>query len=273
MTKEQFDDLYLGKVVHCDTEEKAKALLKLAKSFGYKWESGSDLEKINYWGNHKENTCYRFIESFVLYSPKRYYRELGCTIVEFELEKETTKENDTKFKVGDKVRVRKDLKNENCYGGIFFNKQMENARGKVFTIGSIQRENSYTLSDFVVPYYLWSDKMLEPVETFKVGDKVIAKGQSMVIVEIITCKDGETRYKTQQGYTWSANELTLEETFKVGDVVYDEKGRECVIKTIAYRVEYTTTHQGYREANEIAHKKPLTKITKEQLAEMGYEVE
>lgn len=230
MTKEQFELKYrVRKVaVHCDTEEKAKALLKLAKSFGYTWISGKDLEKTSHWEDEKEHTCYRFYETFVLTSPKGFYQQNGYTIVEFELEKETTKENNMKFKVGQKVRVKMGLKNNNHYGGVFFNKEMESVVGNVFTIGSIPLKNVYRLSDFVHPHFFWTDEMLEPVE---------------------------------------------EETFKVGDVVYDKKGRKCVVKAIVYRVEYTSTHQGYREVNEITHKKPLTKITKEQLADMGYEVE
>jgi len=34
MTKEQFDELYLGRAVHCDTEEKAIEFLSLAHEFG-----------------------------------------------------------------------------------------------------------------------------------------------------------------------------------------------------------------------------------------------
>lgn len=103
MTKEQFDLKYRGEkvVVHCDTEEKAKALLKLAKSFGYKWEGGNDLEEISRWENCKENTCYRFYDTDVIISPKKYYKENGYKIVEFELDEPSPMKES--FKIGDEV--------------------------------------------------------------------------------------------------------------------------------------------------------------------------
>ena len=43
MTREEFNKLYLGKAVHCDTEEKADEFLALADSVGYRWFSGRSL--------------------------------------------------------------------------------------------------------------------------------------------------------------------------------------------------------------------------------------
>ena len=40
MTEQEFRNKYVGKAVHCDTEEKAKELLKLAHGFGWKWNNG-----------------------------------------------------------------------------------------------------------------------------------------------------------------------------------------------------------------------------------------
>ena len=58
MTKEQFHELYLGKAVHCDTEEKAKEFLSLAHGFGYKWRSGTFLIYTPRWSQHMEETTY-----------------------------------------------------------------------------------------------------------------------------------------------------------------------------------------------------------------------
>ena len=45
MTEQEFMNKYVGKAVHCDTEEKAKELLKLAHGFGWKWPMADSL-----WG-------------------------------------------------------------------------------------------------------------------------------------------------------------------------------------------------------------------------------
>lgn len=55
MTKEKFNSLYLGKAIHCTTEELANEFLELAKSFGYDWRVSTSS---NYWGTYKEKTCY-----------------------------------------------------------------------------------------------------------------------------------------------------------------------------------------------------------------------
>lgn len=53
MNREEFDKLYLGKAVHCDTEEKANEFLALADSVEYKWIWGESLIK-NLHGNTME---------------------------------------------------------------------------------------------------------------------------------------------------------------------------------------------------------------------------
>ena len=65
-----------------------------------------------------------------------------------------------KYKVGDKVRVRKDLEVEQVYGNCDFIKEMKEFRGKIMTV-----EKAYYSS-----YHLhgggtwhWSDEMLEDV--------------------------------------------------------------------------------------------------------------
>lgn len=66
------------------------------------------------------------------------------------------------------------------------------------------------------------------------------------------------------------------ETFKVGDVVYaNDSRRPLTILRKAWVVCYQdkTAYEYFLEERYLTHKKPLTKITKEQLAEMGYEVE
>ena len=65
-----------------------------------------------------------------------------------------------KFKVGDKVRVRKDLEVSKDYGNCGVVKDMKEYRGKEFIIDKVWR-NCYMLKD--IDYY-WTDEMLEPIE-------------------------------------------------------------------------------------------------------------
>ena len=98
MTREEFDKLYLGKVVHCDTEEKANEFLALADSFGYKWVDGSSLVGDNPWKIHNKETCYRVQKRGLAYSCTIHYGQHGHQIIEYQPQ--------PKFKVGDKVRVK-----------------------------------------------------------------------------------------------------------------------------------------------------------------------
>ena len=67
-----------------------------------------------------------------------------------------------KYKVGDKVRIRKDLKSKRADGsyedyGIAVNKDMEKLAGKVVTIKCVN-ERLYTIEEYS---YVWTDKMFE----------------------------------------------------------------------------------------------------------------
>lgn len=98
MTREEFDRLYLGKAVHCDTEEKANAFLALADSFGYKWVDGSSLVGDNAWKLYNKETCYRVQKWGLTYSDTSHYSRHGYQIINYQLQ--------PKFKVGDKVRIK-----------------------------------------------------------------------------------------------------------------------------------------------------------------------
>jgi len=64
-----------------------------------------------------------------------------------------------RFKVGDKVKVRKGLKVGKRYGTDIFNKQMRKYRGKIMTVKEINYENkTYNLRGD--PIWNWTDKML-----------------------------------------------------------------------------------------------------------------
>lgn len=66
-----------------------------------------------------------------------------------------------KYKVGDKVKVRSDLKAYEIYGSNMLTKSMEKFAGKTVTISGVGI-TSYTIEEMEVAY--WTDEMLEPVE-------------------------------------------------------------------------------------------------------------
>ena len=66
-----------------------------------------------------------------------------------------------KYKVGDKVKVRSDLKAYEIYGSNMLTKSMEKFAGKTITISGVGI-TSYAIEEMEVAY--WTDEMLEPVE-------------------------------------------------------------------------------------------------------------
>lgn len=66
----------------------------------------------------------------------------------------------TRFKVGDKVKVREGLVGGRYYDGIYCTSDMANSDDEVFTICSVGR-NFYTVEGYDLR---WSDEMLEPAE-------------------------------------------------------------------------------------------------------------
>lgn len=58
MTREVFEQLYVRTGVHCDTQDKAKAFLKLAASFDYSWATSDSLLEQDEWERYKQDTCY-----------------------------------------------------------------------------------------------------------------------------------------------------------------------------------------------------------------------
>lgn len=104
MTEQEFRNKYVGKAVHCDTEEKAKELLKLVEIFG--WSPFGDTN----WHIHEKDTCYRIgYDKTTGYSSSAFYEAQGWEVVKFESkEKKVTKKV---FDLGLFVDDRKECKN------------------------------------------------------------------------------------------------------------------------------------------------------------------
>ena len=67
-----------------------------------------------------------------------------------------------KFKVGDKVRIRKDLKVHKEYDNIIYDDTMSKYKGKIATISGFGIRHYYL--DIDNRYNCWTDEMLEPVK-------------------------------------------------------------------------------------------------------------
>ena len=98
MTRNEFDKLYLGKAVYCDTEEKANHFLALADSVGYKWISGRKLIEENGWEIYEKETCYLVTDDGFMFCNKDHFVLNGHQITEYQPQ--------LKFKVGDRVRIK-----------------------------------------------------------------------------------------------------------------------------------------------------------------------
>lgn len=67
--------------IHCDTEEKAKILLKAFDKLGKKWHSGESYTKESYYNDHLCSTCY---SNHRKYSDCDYYKKCNYAVYEFE---------------------------------------------------------------------------------------------------------------------------------------------------------------------------------------------
>ena len=73
-----------------------------------------------------------------------------------------------KYKVGDKVKVRSDLRVGNSYGEHAFVHDMSKFRGKIVTIESAWKQ-CYRIEEDA---YWWTDEMLEPVEEMSAEEMI-----------------------------------------------------------------------------------------------------
>lgn len=67
--------------IHCNTEEKAKQLLKAFDKMGKKWNAGGSYLKNIWWDSYKQNTCY---DNNNRYSYVDWYKANNYKIYEFE---------------------------------------------------------------------------------------------------------------------------------------------------------------------------------------------
>ena len=79
-----------------------------------------------------------------------------------------------KYKVGDKVKVRSDLKCEEYYDGVPFSSEMNGFKGMEFTIARVNYCGYYEVLE--TPYN-FTDEMLEPVEGMSAEEAIRTFGE------------------------------------------------------------------------------------------------
>lgn len=79
-----------------------------------------------------------------------------------------------KYKVGDKVKVRSDLKCEEYYGGVPFTSEMNRFKGMEFTIARVNNGGYYKVLE--TPYS-FANEMLEPVEEMSAEEAIKVLGE------------------------------------------------------------------------------------------------
>lgn len=87
-----------------------------------------------------------------------------------------------KYKVGDRVKVREDLKANETYGhDYYFSPEMADYKGRIVTISRVGDDFYKIEGD--THYWFWTDEMFEEIKMkYKVGDKVRVK-RDLVINE------------------------------------------------------------------------------------------
>lgn len=166
-----------------------------------------------------------------------------------------------KYKVGDKVRVRKDLKEWEQYGRLTFTESMGKLRGNNVTIKEVLSNDYHIVEDN--SEYFWTDEMLE-------GNKIIKKSD-LQNGDIVTYRDGRKRIVNikRNGLAiirnfddvWLSLDNYEEDLFNYND----KEGDLDVVKV--YRPETEETF--YTERTKKTKKMTVAEICKE----LGYDVE
>ena len=98
-----------------------------------------------------------------------------------------------KYKIGDKVRVRKDLVVDNYYGGVCYVEYMDGFKGKECVITDMDGI-AYQIGDF-----WWTDEMLEPVDERTLLEYALEKlGMSKEELENEMNEDDEDMKKAKE---------------------------------------------------------------------------
>lgn len=175
------------------------------------------------------------------------------------------------FKVGDKVKVRSDLKTYEIYGGYTLIKSMEKFVGKTVTISHV-RIDSYAIEELEDPY--WTDEMFEGLAEDELSAEELAKTIGNICEVHNECKECPFRDVDGEDYCVIRMGKNADKTLKIAkqwkadhekkpietenvmyivvmdekrNVVYEEKTNEAIITaTMKEEVlkKYCTGHDG-----------------------------
>ena len=174
-----------------------------------------------------------------------------------------------KYKVGDKVKVRSDLKCEEHYGGVPFASEMNRFKGMEFTITRVNNGGYYEVLETL---YNFTDEMLEPVVEMSAEElvKIIGnicevhnecekcpllevRGEEYCMIGIGKNADKTLKIAEQWKADHEKKPIETENVMYIvvmdekRNVVYEEKTNEAVItSTMKEEVlkKYCTEHDG-----------------------------
>jgi len=156
--------------------------------------------------------------------------------------RKTEKErHEMKYKVGDKVRVRSDLKERMGYGCQRFTDAMKKQMGKIVTISNVVDDRYYYIKE---DNYNWTDEMLEPVEEELTAEEAIRlRGEMCEGRSCSHCK--LSAYNNGTGIT--CNELAVKHPERYIEVLkqykkdHEKKEIEVVKKTCCLVIDEKRT--------------------------------
>ena len=103
-----------------------------------------------------------------------------------------------KFKIGDKVRLRDDLKVGEEYGEVSFSSSMNKLKGKELTIEGMSLKGNYEIEE---SYFFLSDEMLEKVDDDVVNDdKKVDDVNTDNLLEFALDKFGISKEELEEEY-------------------------------------------------------------------------
>lgn len=156
--------------------------------------------------------------------------------------RKTEKERpEMKYKAGDKVRVRSDLKERMGYGCQRFTDAMKKQMGKIVTISNVADDRYYYIKE---DNYNWTDEMLEPVEEELTAEEAIRlRGEMCEGRSCSRCK--LSAYNNGTGIT--CNELAVKHPERYIEVLkqykkdHEKKEIEVVKKTCCLVIDEKRT--------------------------------
>ena len=157
----------------------------------------------------------------------------------------------TKYKIGDKVKIREDLKGGCEYNELYFNTDMEKYRGKIATITEVTNVGDYSI-DLDCNYWWWNDYMFEyAILTEKQFDRIseLEKQIAELKEQLEKKSDGKMSVKEK---IWKPEENEIYDFYNIyTDCCYEEINN-CTnfdIRIINSGVAYLTKEKAEFEAN------------------------